>query len=137
MATIAERPVHCGAPAEDYCPTSILGPDRDRRRHPRLQLALQLRLYRSGEEAGVEAQMQNISSGGFYCTSEYPFSPHEIFDCELGIPGLGYPPDIDLVVDCRVRVVRIDQNGLDVFGAACQIKEYTVSRIGRWPAGTD
>ena len=48
-----------------------------------------------------------MSSQGFYCLSERPFSPHEQLNCELVIPGgnPGHLPQVDLVlrgVDAQV-----------------------------------
>jgi hypothetical protein len=126
---------------EDRLPTSsMLGFDRDRWRGPRLpvgQLPVghRLRLYRPGEVAWVEAKVQNISSEGLYCISEQPFLPEQILDCELLIPGIAHPADIDdLIVDCRLRVVRTVSNGNEGYGAGCRIEEYNICRIGRWAA---
>ena len=43
----------------------------------------------------METETDNLSSIGFYCTSDEPFSPGEQLNCEVVIPSndIGYDSD--------------------------------------------
>jgi hypothetical protein len=102
----------------------------ERRGAVRLDIAYPVSLSRPGEVSAVAAKTDNMSSQGFYCVSERPFSPHEQLNCELVIPS-GAPgrlPDGDLVLRGVVEVVRVVAKGTEPgFGLACQMKSYTIS----------
>src|ERR1700683_3223962 len=103
----------------------------DRRRHPRVRLCYLLRLFRPGHSAGIVTQTEDLSCDGFYCISEQLVLPHERIECELLIPGesVGDPWDSDLVLRCRVEVVRVVPDPLaPSFGVACRVEGYTINR---------
>jgi hypothetical protein len=102
----------------------------DRRGAVRLDIAYPLSLSRPGEGSTVAATTDNMSSKGFYCVSDRPFSPHEQLNCELVIPSgtPGHLPAADLVLRGIVEVVRVVAKGTEPgFGLACQMKSYTIT----------
>ena len=104
---------------------------RERRRRPRLSLALPIVLTRAGTQTLVEATTENVSSEGFFCLTTHEFSPDELLDCEISLPGdqVSSVPEDGLRLSCLVRVVRVvpgeDQHS---FGIACHVEDYTMTR---------
>lgn len=97
----------------------------DRRRRPRVGLHYAVRLSRTDKWTSVKTETDNLSSIGFYCLSDEPFSPGEQLNCEVVIPSKdnGYR-SADLVLHRRVRVVRIEIKGLEPgFGVACEFDD--------------
>jgi len=78
---------------------------------------------------------EDLSSEGFYCISERPFSPHEWLECELTISSAqpGAPLDKGLVLRCTAEVVRLLPAG-PRFGLACRFENYSVAplEIRQW-----
>lgn len=110
-----------------------------RRASARCKLSYPVRLHIPGEPQWVPATTSDVSSEGFYCTSASPFRPHAQLDCEIVIPMEGvtstppahapYPKRAQpqLVLRCRVQVVRLVAKGLDPgYGMACRIEHYKV-----------
>ena len=92
-------------------------------------MAYTVSLSRPGEASAIVAKTQNLSTKGFYCVSDHPFSPQEKLNCELVIPSgpPGRLPRVDLVLHGVVEVVRVVAKGVDPgYGIACQIKSYTI-----------
>lgn len=119
---------------EEACePISGLESGRDRRWRPRLRLALPLVLFRSGETGRIETETVDVSCDSFYCVLNHRFSPDDRLECELTIPGdkLGSaPPEDALCLCCRLRVVRVVENGPQLgYGMACQFEDYTIHRV--------
>ncbi len=101
----------------------------DRRGAVRLDVSCPVFLSKPGETAAVVSKTENLSTKGFYCVSDRPFSPQETLDCELEIPSAtsGQLPQVNLVLRAVVEVVRVVAKGMDPgFGLACQIKSYTI-----------
>jgi hypothetical protein len=96
----------------------------ERRRRRRLKLGWRIRLARSSAGVAVTAETDNLNSGGFYCTSEEPFSPGESLECDLFIPA--NPGALDgpnVVLHRQVKVLRLEIKGLEPgFGIACQFE---------------
>jgi hypothetical protein len=115
-------------PQENFvfsAPTGIF----DRRGAVRLDMAYTVSLSRPGEPSAIVAKTQNLSTKGFYCVAEHPFSPQEKLNCELIIPSgaPGHLPRVDLVLRGVVEVIRVVAKGIDPgYGIACQIKSYTI-----------
>jgi hypothetical protein len=104
----------------------------DRRGALRLDLACPVSLLRPGEVSPVVSKTENLSTKGFYCISDRPFSPNETLNCEVVIPssGSGNLPEINLVLRAVVEVVRVVAKGMEPgFGLACQIKSYTIAQL--------
>jgi len=115
-------------------PISVPSSDRDRRRRPRLGLALPVVLFREGDPAGVGAVTENITAESFYCISERRFLSNERLDCEIVMPGdqMSSVPEDDLCLRCRVRVVRtVPLKNQAGFGVACVLESYSVSRAAQ------
>ena len=103
----------------------------DRRGALRLDLACPVSLSRPGEALPVVSKTENLSTKGFYCISDRPFSPNETLNCEVVIPSpaSGHKPEMNLVLRAVVEVVRVVAKGMDPgFGLACQIKSYTIGQ---------
>lgn len=106
----------------------------DRRSRPRMRLALPLTLFRSGGAERIETSTEDVSCDSFYCVSDRPFSPNELLECELLMPGddVGSVPEDDLSIHCQARVVRVDARGPNRgFGVACRLADYTINRSAR------
>ncbi len=104
---------------------NVASMNADRRRRPRVGLHYTVRLTRPDQWTSVETETANLSSIGFYCTSDEPFSPGERLNCEVVIPSkdIGYD-STDLVLHRRVRVIRIEIKGLEPgFGVACEFDD--------------
>ena len=109
----------------------MIGIPSDRRGRQRLKLPYSIVLHRMGETAGVQTATEYISSDGFFCISEQPFSPNEKLDCEVLIPNQDSRSSggESLVLHCRAEVVRVVTDGIKPgYGLACRLKDYTVSR---------
>lgn len=108
----------------------VNGLDIERRRRPRMSLALPIVLIQPGTKTPVEVLMENVSSDGFYCLSAHPFSPGETLECEICFPGdrVSSVPEDGLRLTCQVSVVRCAPRGSQGFGVACHFDEYAVSR---------
>lgn len=101
----------------------------DRRRQPRIDLALPVVLFRSKDGIRVETHTKDLSSDSFYCVLDRPFSPGEQLDCEIEIPGddRGSIQEPGLCLECQVRVVRVVTAGTQKgFGIAFQLEDYSV-----------
>ena len=108
----------------------MIGTPADRRRRQRLKLPYSIVLHRIGEPTGVQTATEYISSDGFFCISEQPFSPNENVDCEVVIPSQDSTCDAEsLVLRCRAEVIRVVTDGINPgYGLACRLKDYTVGR---------
>lgn len=122
--------------AEIHRPISFSDAGIDRRFRSRVPLTLPISLFRSGDDAGIEARTENITADSFYCVSEHPFFLHERLECEVVVPGdqLSSVPEDDLCLRCRVRVVRVAPKQRESgFGAACVLEDYTIARSAKAP----
>jgi hypothetical protein len=116
-----------------------------RRASARCKLSYPVRLHIPGEGQWVSATTSDVSSDGFYCTSASPFRPHSELDCEIVIPteGVVSPPPAhtahsQLVLRCRVQVVRLVAKGLDPgYGMACRIERYNVDEQNSFRVAED
>ena len=109
----------------------MIGIPPNRRGRQRLKLPYSIVLHRMGETAGVHTATEYISSDGFFCISDQPFSPNEKLDCEVVIPTQDpkSPGGQSLVLHCRAEVVRVVTDGTKPgYGLACRLKDYTVGR---------
>ena len=97
----------------------------ENRRRTRVKLRYSIQLSRPNDPVLVSTETDDLSSTGFYCTSDEPFSPGEHLICDLVIPAY-YPGNrtSDLVLHRRVRVVRVEIKGLEPgFGIACEFED--------------
>jgi hypothetical protein len=94
----------------------------DRRQRPRLRLSWEVQLCRGEGHAAVRTETDNLSSEGFYCTSQEPFSPGDRLQCDLFIPATT-SGRTGLVLNRAVQVVRVEIRGLEPgFGIACRFE---------------
>ncbi len=104
------------------------GSHLDRRNAARLRLTYTVSLSRPGESSGIVTKTENVSCKGFFCYSDRVFSPYEMLDCEMAIPGSwGSFPTNDLVMSALVEVVRVTPlRAGRGFGVACRIESYMI-----------
>ena len=99
----------------------------ERRRRPRLKIFCEIAFSRVDGDSIIRAATENLSSDGFYCTSDEPFSPGDRLDCRISIP-IGGLNSQAVILDGRVRVLRVEVKGLEPgFGIACQFEERRVA----------
>lgn len=111
-------------------PIVLPGERPERRRRPRLKLAYSVRLRRPGASSRIEAKTENVSCEGFIFVTESLFSPREVLECELVIPGEAHAltTDHDIVLRCRAEVVRVVPQATGCgFRVACRLADYTVA----------
>lgn len=111
-------------------PRIVIG-NAERRQRQRLRLAYPLRIHLPGEPVWVETKTEDLSSEGFFCVSERPFSLHQFLDCELVIAAeeLDRPVGNSLVLRCRAQVVRVVRNGHEgPYGLAFHLEDFTIHR---------
>lgn len=81
-------------------------------------------LWRPDGPPRLKAEIDNISSAGFHCTTYEPFSPGERLECDLFIPQQFGDQITDLVLHRHVKVMRLEIKGLEPgFGVACQFED--------------
>lgn len=105
----------------------------ERRRWPRAPVHWQVQFFTIDSEP-LECTTRDVSTGGFYVSSDWPFKPGECLNCILSIPahqsGRG---DEMLRVQCRVEVVRVESGGVERgFGTAYRILDYRVCGTQRF-----
>ena len=96
----------------------------DRRRRDRVALHWRVRLFRSFQSVAIETVSEDLSSIGFYCTSQEPFELGETLQCIIVIPADtldGFDSQVSL--ECHVTVVRIENNS-NGYGLGCHIEYY-------------
>ena len=82
--------------------------------------------FPDGAPEAIETTTQNLSSSGFYCLSNTPFSPGEMLFCTLRVPSHEAACRKSIkILECRVRVTRCEQASREgYFGIGCHIEEY-------------
>ncbi len=107
------------------------GPSKDappveRRRRARSSVQWRVSLFRRHFAEPVEAKTDNLSSEGFYCSTDKTFTPGERLLALLHVPShnpSAYESTCKL--KCDAQVVRVDA-GNGAFGVACRIEDYTL-----------
>lgn len=91
-----------------------------------MQLRWSVCFFREDSRETTHATTLNISSDGFYCLSNVALVAGQLLGCLLLVPS--NDPDErerNVVLDCRVRVVRVSIREIDgMFGIACRIEDY-------------
>ena len=101
-------------------------PPSERRRAVRAKVRWPAVLFRDDE--AIETVTKDLSSCGFYCVSPKRLSVGESLFCKLMIPVRGSTAQKpSTAIECRIRVVRVEDAGGGNFGIGCQIEEYTIS----------
>jgi hypothetical protein len=98
----------------------------ERRARTRVLLHCPLRLYRRGRAQPFLGETIDLSSAGFYCVVDQPFTAGENLDCFLTVPAENFSLDTGNVnLHCEVVVTRADSRAED-FGIACRIEHYSL-----------
>lgn len=109
-------------------------PPIERRRRERLGLHWAVRLTKGGQHAPVKSKTENISSEGFYCLCQELFTTGEELVCTLEVPSQTQTDRACLLLECRVRVVRVESNPTSsLFGVGFHIEDYSVMAVPRQP----
>ncbi len=95
----------------------------DRRKRERLALRCAVRLMRSLSGGSLEAEIQNLSSGGMYCVTAEPIETQETIRGTLRLPAGGRPN----VLRFRARVLRVESLSEGGFGIACGFDDYELT----------
>ena len=97
----------------------------ERRKRKRVALHWPVRLFRSPDTQSVESTTENLTSNGFYCVSREPFQLGERLECVIAIPAgsFGYSSS-PISLQCRGRVMRVEDQRHDGFGLGCYIEDY-------------
>lgn len=117
--------------------TPVTNTTTERRRWARAQVRWQVQIF--GTDARpLRCVTRDVSSGGFYVSSERKFEPGERLACTLSIPSYRSRQDDEvLVMRCRVEVVRVESGPAEKrFGTACRILEYQAGEGTQWPVGS-
>src|SRR5689334_15346674 len=80
--------------------------DSDRRRRQRLPLHWNVYIFREVDSSPLVSRTKDLSSEGFYCTVEKPFTPGEQVCCDIIIPPQG--PLIQSAggsIHCRIEIL--------------------------------
>lgn len=97
----------------------------ERRKKPRYALRCRVLFFQQTSDAVAEGVTENLSTSGFYCRSLTRLRIGESLTCLLKMPSHESANDESLLLECLVRVVRIeDANDEGSFGIGCQIESY-------------
>jgi hypothetical protein len=102
-------------------------PEIDRRGRVRVALSLPIYVFADGSSEPVVGRTKNMSSEGFYCHLDQPFTIGEGVRVVIIVPG-NDPRNRDrtLSLECFSRVVRVEPVDQKRFGVACLIENYRV-----------
>ena len=100
----------------------------ERRKLARLNLRLPVLLFRPESRSPIRTETTDISSDGFYCTTEEPFGLGDKFKCLISFPSHGHDPAKQgLLLNCAAEVVRVVVRAeIQGFGIGCRISKYEV-----------
>jgi hypothetical protein len=100
----------------------------ERRKLARLNLRLPVLLFRTEFRNPIRTETTDISSDGFYCTTEEPFGLGDKFNCVIAFPS--HSADAarqGLLLNCAAEVVRVVVRAeIPGFGIGCRISQYDV-----------
>ena len=98
----------------------------ERRKRKRVELHWPVRLLRQPGTPPVNAATENLSSEGFYCTTQEPFKTGERLECEMVIPGdtFGFS-ESEIRLKCQVTIRRVEPLPTG-FGLGCHIEDYAL-----------
>jgi hypothetical protein len=98
----------------------------ERRKRARLQLRWSVCFFLEDRREPIQATTLNVSSDGFYCLANVAFDPGQVLGCLLLVPANDPDgPERKVALDCRVRVVRVNDREIDrMYGIACKIEDY-------------
>lgn len=123
------NPSAIGRPTAGMRPSVVPTPvPSERRRRPRAGVHWPVLLFRNVKDGDtVQTTTRDLSSSGFYCFSEKPFALGESLQCALHVPA-GEAGGGDSRLECRVVVVRVEENALDrSYGIAFRTEDYRIA----------
>jgi hypothetical protein len=97
----------------------------ERRKRARTEVRWPVWLFSEGGQERVGSLTQNLSSSGFYCLAETPLTVGDTLLCILKVPS--HEPngkDVEQILECRTRVVRVEAHAEGRYGIACRIEDY-------------
>jgi hypothetical protein len=109
----------------------ISSPTQDRRKRIRLKLSWSVLLRSSSSDKFAEGRTKDVSSDGFYCVVSEPIevASEVLFTILVPIYDGDRRPDV-MRLEGQARVLRFDALGNDLYGIACQIRDYRVRSAG-------
>ncbi len=123
---------------ETGAPASLVW-HQERRRRVRVQVHWPVYFWGGRFSEVIESVTQDLSCDGFYCLSKVPFIPGETLNCHIKMPPhqrSGQEPP--RVLDCRIRVVRIEPRSSEgYFGVGCRMEEYRLVYASDTVAASD
>jgi hypothetical protein len=104
-------------------PESRLPPER--RKRTRTKVHWPVCFFRDATGERVESLTQDLSSGGFCCLADTPFTAGETLMCLLKLPSHGpNGKHLEQMLECKARVMRVELQDEGVYGIACRIEDY-------------
>jgi hypothetical protein len=97
----------------------------ERRKRVRTNVHWPVLLFRQEVAEAIESATVNLSSSGFYCLVQRPFTVGEVLVCSLKVPthhANGNHRERNLA--CTISILRIDARGDGLYGIACRIEDY-------------
>lgn len=68
---------------------------------------------------------RDISSGGFFFVCGRALNPGDCLNCVVSIPAhRAHTADSELLMYCRVEIVRVERDADRLYGTACRILDY-------------
>ena len=108
------------------------GPSRrpERRFRPRVRLAWKVRLVRIADQQTAVTETADLSSGGFFCCSPFPFRHGDALECTFRLPAGHGPRPMEL--HCKASVMRVGGSDRGPgYGIACRVDDHILSEAMR------
>jgi len=113
---------------------SIMNGIGERRKNTRHALHCRVSFFGKSSYAIAEGVTRDLSSAGFYCVSPMPLTVGESLTCVLRMPSPYPSRNHALLLECRVRVVRLENvSDEQAFGIGCQLegyRHYSLDEVG-------
>ena len=100
----------------------------ERRKRVRTKVHWRVLLFRTEAAESIVSLTENLSSGGFYCLADTPFTVGEALICSLKVPKYN-GNDLDRRLECKTRVLRVEPRDDGLYGIACRIEDYEFAQI--------
>jgi hypothetical protein len=110
----------------------------ERRKRVRAKVRWPVWLYPEGVQERLGSITQNLSSSGFYCLAETPLTVGDTLLCLLKVPS--HEPngkDVEQILECRTRVVRVEAHAEGRYGIACRIEDYHFTIVSKRRTATN
>lgn len=107
----------------DNAPAGCTQQRMDRRKRQRFPAKWDVQIFTSMRDV-IYARTVDVSSSGLYCHSPRPLLPGDRIKALLDMPDIVGDQESALVLECDVRVLRVDALDNGAWGIACQILDY-------------